>query len=155
MTGTLFIFLPNYNCTTSSPFLATALCHLSDNFPFHRPTALLPLAAQLFQAPSAVFHGTEISLHWEIRDTELNGHAKVQFLVSTADESWLRGQAGTVSHWSPNRNVRSHLILKLPRLLLQLCQQEVHAVGLAVMGQHMLRITPRSTSYRTCSVITT
>ena len=40
--------------------------------------------------------------------------------MSTADESRLRGQAGTVFPWPPNRNVRSHLILKLSHLLLGL-----------------------------------
>ena len=107
--------------------------------------------------PSAVFQGTEISLHGETRDTELNGHAKVQFLVSCANESRLCGHARTVFPWSPKRNILSHLILKLSRLLLRLCQPAVLTIRL--MGQHVLRIShwfsPRSTSYRNPSHITT
>ena len=68
-----------------------------------------------------------------------------------------RGHARTVFPWSPKRNILSHLILKLSRLLLRLCQPAVLTIRL--MGQHVLRIShwfsPRSTSYRNPCHITT
>ena len=68
-----------------------------------------------------------------------------------------RGHARTVFPWSPKRNILSHHIRKLSRLLLRLCQPAVLTIRL--MGQHVLRIShwfsTRSTSYRNPCHITT
>ena len=53
----------------------------------------------------------------KIQKDKLNGCTKVQGIVSTADESPLCGQDGTVFSRLPNKNVCSRLILKLMCLL--------------------------------------
>ena len=46
ITGSLYIFQKKVDGTTLSPFHSTALCHLSGNFAFRPPAALLPLGAE-------------------------------------------------------------------------------------------------------------
>ena len=115
MTGTLFIFPKQRDCTTSSPFSSTALCHLSGDFTIPSSHNIVIFwSRELFQLPSADFQRMYISLQQQnLGKLKLNGHAKVQGLVSTVDESRLRSQAGTGFPWSPQRIVLSHLILKL------------------------------------------
>ena len=115
-----FSFSPNNVTAQSSLFCSAALCHLTGNFTIPSPHEIVLLRiTELFPVPSAFLERMEISLQKEkIQKDKLNGCTKVQGIVSTADESPLCGQDGTVFSRSPNRNVRSRLILKLTCLLL-------------------------------------
>ena len=97
--------LPSATLQATSPFITTRDCSLAD----HRtlPCAFCILAANANFSPKR-----------KIQKDKLNGCTKVQGIVSTEDKSPLCSQDGTVFSRSPNRNMRSHLILKLTCLLL-------------------------------------
>ena len=115
-----FPFSPN-NVTAQSRHCSVPLpsATLQATSPFHHHTRLFSCGSQ--NSSLCLLHSWS---EWKflskkkIQKDKLNGCTKVQGTVSTVDESPLCGQDGTVFSRSPNRNVRSRLILKLTCLLL-------------------------------------
>ena len=119
MTVTLYIVQKNLDGTTLSPFHSTVLCHLSGNFAFHPPAALLPVGAQscstdLLQSSwNQKFLSNDRNwVYWTKWPHERARSGEYCRWITTALPGWKPFP------WSPKTNVGSHLILKLQNLLL-------------------------------------
>ena len=119
MTVTLYIVQKKLDGTTLSPFHSTALCHLSGNFAFHPPAALLPVGAQscstdLLQSSwNQKFLSNDRNwVYWTKWPHERARSGEYCRWITTALPGWKPFP------WSPKTNVGSHLILKLHNLLL-------------------------------------
>ena len=119
ITGSLYIFQKKVGGTTLSPFHSTALCHLSGNFAFRPPAALLPLGAQscstgLLQSSwNQKFLSSDRNwVYWTKWPRERTRSGEYCGRITTARPDWKPFP------WSPKTNVGSHLILKLQSLLL-------------------------------------
>ena len=108
-----FSFSPN-NVTAQSRHCSVPLpsATLQATSPFHRHTRLFSCRSQ--NSSLCLLHSWS---EWKFLSKKKNSERQTK-LVSTADGSPLCGQDGTVFSRSPNRNVRSHLILRLTCLLL-------------------------------------
>ena len=119
MTVTLYIVQKKLDGTTLSPFHSTALCHLSGNFAFHPPAAMLPLGADscstgLLQSSwKQVFLSNDRKLVYPTKRPHEDARpGEYCRRITTARPGWKPFP------WSPKTNVGSHLILKLQNLLL-------------------------------------
>ena len=101
------------------PFYSTALWHLSGNFAFHPPAALLPLGAESWSTGLLQSSGKQTLLS---KDRNLVYPTKRPHEDARPGEYCRRitmARPGWKPFpWSPKTNVGSHLILKLHNLLL-------------------------------------
>ena len=97
VTGTLFIVPPQHNCTMSSPFSFTTLCHILGISPFRRPTTWFSFGAE--NSSSCLMQS---SREWKFLSIKKNSETRTKWpweraqYLSTMEEPGLHSQAGNV-----------------------------------------------------------